>query len=428
MVQNLRAWLSRQQERRQEQRQRLTENIAHRLYLNRVARNRDGDEETDLAKAKKIVRNPFTRTAFRFSAYWRGRVDAIESSWVEAALEGLVNDLQNLAVIDLLNIVASLSLISTAIGFFSEADERQKQKHYQAWQMINSAVGQTHEAGRGAAIADLHVDGVSLTGLDINNATIENLDLSPLCFVLGWHVPDPICGLKQQIFSQQTEELSNSDAQENTFKLEIVSEQTAELMSANFQKVNLTESDLEEAFLALSNFQEAILGENNLQGADLLKSNLQKARLIANNLQGADLLQSNLQKAHLIANNLQGADLSQSNLQEAIVIANNLQGADLSDTDLDNALLINMDLRTVTGLVQEQLEGDNPPFICNTPVPEPFGIDKDRDCDKLAQALLENFPEQEDEDEDPWSFSSLEKAEEFIQGLRELVQLVNQEN
>ena len=117
-MQNLKEWLSQWQERRQEHHEQLVQNIAHRLYLNRVARNRDGDEATDLAKAEKLARNSFTRTAFRFGNYWRNRVDAFESTWVEAALEGLVNDLQNLAVIDLLNIIASLSLIYTAIVFF----------------------------------------------------------------------------------------------------------------------------------------------------------------------------------------------------------------------------------------------------------------------------------------------------------------------
>jgi uncharacterized protein YjbI with pentapeptide repeats len=209
-------------------------------------------------------------------------------------------------------------------------------------------VGQTHEAGRVAAIEDLYADGVELYSLDISRANIRSLDLSPRCILLGWHIPriSRICGFKQQI----------------------VSEQTAMLELANFQKVQLLIATSKRQNLLSSKFQEAFLLENNLQEARLLEIILQEAKLFANNLQKANLSRSNLQKALLIANNLQGANLSGSNL--------------------DNAFLIDMDLRTVTGLVQEQLEGDNSPFICNTILPEQFGIDKDRDCDNLARYLL----------------------------------------
>lgn len=423
MVQNLIQWLGKQQERRKEKRNRLTQNIAHRLHLIQMARGRESNEEINLAKAEKIIRNPLTRSVFEFFCYCRSRVDTFESTWVEAALEGMVDDLKNLAIIDLLNIVASLSLISTAIGFFSEADERQKQKHYQAWQVISSAVGQTHEAGRVAAIEDLYIDNIPLDGLDIHKAKINKLSLSPRCFLLAWHIPNQICTFKQQIFSQHKQELSDGESQEATFKLpRIISEQTVFFWKVNFQELELWESNLQKAVFWHSNLKKVQFFDSNFQEAQLRLNDFQEAVFSNSQFQQTNLSKTNFQKANLSANNFQGVDWSDSNLQKAVLVANNLQGANLSGTNLDRALLIDMDWQTVTGLVQEQLEGDNPPLLCNTLVPKEFGIDKDRDCSKLAQALLDHFPKQDNKR----GYSSLAEADTYLKTLRELPKLANQ--
>ena len=55
--------------------------------------------------------------------------------------------------------------------------------------------------------------------------------------------------------------------------------------------------------------------------------------------------------------------------------------------DLSHAILLNTDFRTTKELTQEQLEGDNPPFICNSPLPEGMAINCNRDCDLLAPVL-----------------------------------------
>jgi uncharacterized protein YjbI with pentapeptide repeats len=175
----------------------------------------------------------------------------------------------------------------------------------------------------------------------------------------------------------------------------ITVEQIAKLEIVNFQKVKMLDSDLQKARLWSSNFQGAYLRKNNLQEAELLQILLQESKLFANNLTGVNLSGGNLQKALLIGNNFQGANLSGSNL--------------------DRTFLIDMDLRTVTGLSREQLEGENAPLICNTSLPKQFDINKDRDCDRIAQALLKNFPKQED----GGGFASLEEAEEKLPRYRE---------
>ena len=382
MVSRLGQWLSAQQEKRREARDRITENIARRLSQNRIARGRESDDETDRRQAERIVRNPFTRTIFRLGSSWRNSIEAVESTWVEAALEGLVNDLQNLAIIDLLNLIASLSLISTAIGFFSEAGERKKQNHYQAWQVINLAIGSPAESGRKAAIADLFADGVSLAGLDLNKATIQELDISPDCLFLSWHVFHQLCTSKVPMFSERI------------------------------------------AFLPLSNFRDAILLDSNFSKANLVESNFENVNLVDNQFQEARLYRSKFQYAVIVASHFQNAHIVEGSLQNARFIGGSLQGANLSETKLERALFIDTDLRGVQGLVKEQLTGENSPLICNTTLPEELAIDPNRDCDRLAEMSLKYFPQQENGE----GLATVEEAEKQLQTLRQLARSSEQQN
>ncbi|MEM9539048.1 MAG: pentapeptide repeat-containing protein [Cyanobacteria bacterium P01_E01_bin.42] len=330
-------------EQKQDKSELLTQKIADRLKRNRENRGLEGDETTDWDRAKKILRNPLARNAFLFADKWAKFIDRIESSWIEAALEGLVKDLQNLAIFDLLSIIANLSLIYGIIGFVSEGGERQKQRHYQAWEMINSAVGRDANSGRKSAIEDLWADEVNLTGLDIHKAFIPKLDLSYHCHFWRFRVSHQICTLSDRAFFQH-----------------FLNKTRADLQKANLQEANLWGAKLQEANLSKANLQEAIM-----QGA-----------------------------------NLQEADLSKANLQEAI-----MQGA-----NLDKAIFLNTDLRTVEGLVRENVEGENSPLICNSPLPKKLELDKDRDCEKLPQLLAEKWPE---------FFPDIKNAEEYINESRQ---------
>ena len=408
-MQRFQGWLSRQNQRGRNRRDRLTRKIAHRLYLNRVARDREGDEKTDWARAEKLVRSPIVRTAFLFGEWWSDRVEAFESTWFEAGLEGLAHDLQNLAIIDLLNVLASLSLISGAIGYLLGGDERQKQTHYQAWQVINSAAGREAESGRKDAIEDLWADEVSLVGLDIHKANILRLDLSPHCYLVWFRVPDRICTLTNLPFIFRV----GADLERANLQGAILEEanlQGASLERANLQRTILWEANLQETDLWEVNLQGASLEKANLQVAYLNKANLQGAFLNKANLQGAFLWEADLQVAYLRRANLQGADLEEANLQGADLWEAKLQGADLEEANLRNVIFLSTDLRVVANLVRKQLKGDEAPFICNSPVPKRFGIGKDRDCDRIPQVLVEKLPDR---------FPTIADAEEYVKNARQ---------
>src|SRR5688572_22229404 len=63
------------------------------------------------------------------------------------------------------------------ILWFWEADDRKKQSHYRAWELINSARGSTGDGGRRDALQDLNEDNVDLSAAPLANAYLEKVEL-----------------------------------------------------------------------------------------------------------------------------------------------------------------------------------------------------------------------------------------------------------
>ncbi|HEX3356180.1 MAG TPA: pentapeptide repeat-containing protein [Tepidisphaeraceae bacterium] len=145
--------------------------------------------------------------------------------------------LSGLSFLELLEHLGRFSLLIAVIFYFIEAPERTKMKHYQAWQVINSAQGKGGSGGRIEALQELNHDHVSLLGVDVSDAFLQGVDL---------HDAD----------------LSRAD-----------------FSSADMRNANLSGTKLEEADMRWTN-----LVNGDLSGADLNGTNLEEA-----DLDGADL-------------------------------------------------------------------------------------------------------------------------------------------
>jgi len=179
-------------------------------------------------------------------------------------------------------------LISGAVAicrYFKEAPMRKKQEHYQAWQMINSAIEQEGSGGRIDALQDLNKDKVSLKGLTAKKAYLIGIILK------------------------------KADLQ--AANLQGANLQGANLQAANLQAAELWEADLQDANLQAAELQGAELLQANLQGANLQRAKLQGANLLVANLQEADLCVANLRGANLQGANLTGANLEKTTVQSA---------------------------------------------------------------------------------------------------------------
>ncbi|MFG6094107.1 pentapeptide repeat-containing protein [Leptothoe sp. ISB3NOV94-8A] len=300
-------------ERLQQRRVEMTERIAYRLYQRRLMHGYEGSSEQDWQAAEKIARSPIACNSFRLNQWlkgrWRRSISWYESTPVEHALETLTEDLKNLAVFDLLALLANLTII-IGFGAFLTNGERQRhdQQVYEAWQVITNAYGQPGNGGRQRALEFLN----STPGTSGRRR--------------WFGVPWP---------------------QES-------------LQGVDISKASLTGIELPGAYLGSANLQQANLWSANLQQANLWSANLQQAYLRSANLQQANLWSANLQQANLWSANLQQTDLGYTNLQQALLLATDLRvSKNLTNQQLATAKLCHVALPTY-------IQNLNPDRDCET--------------------------------------------------------------
>jgi len=165
--------------------------------------------------------------------------------------------LSNWAFLETLEYLSSLSVLIAVIFYFSESDARLRQRHYQAWQVINTAQGKGGSGGRIEALEELAKDKVSLTGVDVSMAFLRGVDLKG-----------------------------------------------ANLVRANFHNSDVRRSllestDLSDAILSGANFRDSDFHDSALRGTQLDDVELVRANLTNTDLSGATLDNADLRSADL---------------------------------------------------------------------------------------------------------------------------------
>src|SRR5271165_6527550 len=117
-------------------------------------------------------------------APWKIRKQSAARKWltpfiaVEWMFEWLAFVLSNWSLPEVLEYLGSFSILIAVIFYFSESGDRIKQRHYQAWQVINTAQGKGGSGGRIEALQELNADKVPLVGVDVSSAFLQGLNLS----------------------------------------------------------------------------------------------------------------------------------------------------------------------------------------------------------------------------------------------------------
>ena len=169
--------------------------------------------------------------------------------------------LGNWAFLDVLEHLGTLSVLIAVIFYFADSGNRRNQKHYQAWQVINTAQGKGGSGGRIEALEQLNIDHVSLIGVEASGAFLQGISLRNANLSrCDFHASD----------------LRNSD-----FTGSMLSDCT--LKDANFRNANLTGTSLESADargvdLTAANLHGVDLSKTNLDGADLRNTDLTNVR------------------------------------------------------------------------------------------------------------------------------------------------------
>ena len=171
---------------------------------------------------------------------------------IEYPFEWLAYALSRWAFLEVLEYLGSFGVLIAIVFYFSESGDRLKQKHYQAWQVINTAQGKGGNGGRVDALEELNSDGITLTGVDLSGAFLQGVRLEK-------------ARLARANFNAA--DARNSDFRGADFS-------TADLQSANFR-----ESDLRNVNFSNAGLKDADLANINLGGADFSGATLDDAEL-----------------------------------------------------------------------------------------------------------------------------------------------------
>jgi uncharacterized protein YjbI with pentapeptide repeats len=160
--------------------------------------------------------------------------------------------LSNWAFLEVLEYLGTFSILVAVIFYFSEAGDRIKLRHYQAWQVINTAQGKGGSGGRIEALQELNEDKVPLVGVDVSSAFLQGARL-----------------------------------------------EHANLLRSDFSSADVRNGDLAYCNFTLANLNSANLRDANLNHAEFLQADLQDADLTGANLTGANLSGATLDRADL---------------------------------------------------------------------------------------------------------------------------------
>lgn len=209
----------------------------------------------------KMARRPERWTVLRSNLKHRWMVPFRAVDWV---WEWIAYGLSRWSFLEVLEYLGSFSVLVGVILYFSESGDRIKQRHYQAWQVINTSQGKGGSGGRIEALRELNEDKIPLVGVDVSSA-----------FLQGVHL--------------EGANLLRADMS------------AADLRGSRLSGANLAFAELHDA-----NFRGAILENTTLSNADL-----KDADLVGCDLAGADLAQADLGGADLRSANLSAVRWSQ---------------------------------------------------------------------------------------------------------------------
>jgi Pentapeptide repeats (8 copies) len=193
---------------------------------------------------------------------WNVRRQGLKRGWTVAFwafewfCEWIAYVLSNWSFLEVLEYLSSFGVLIAVIFYFGESGDRLKQKHYQAWQVINTAQGKGGNGGRIEALQELNADGISLVGVDASGAFLQGIRLQRASLARSnFSVADMRDG------DLSFADLSNADLRANL--------RHCILRSATLEHADLTDADLFGADLTGADLSRAILTNADLRNTNL---------------------------------------------------------------------------------------------------------------------------------------------------------------
>ena len=194
---------------------------------------------------------------------WREYRSKTKHLWIKPFLalewvwEWIAYALSNWTFLEVLDYLETFSVLIAVIFYFSESGDRINQRHYQAWQVVNTSQGKGGSGGRIEALQELNADRVALVGVDVSGAFLQGIRLERAKLLRA--------------------NFSSADVREGKFP-------SADFTFADLRSANFRQSNLEQV-----SFQGANLGDSDLTGADLTGADLADSSLADADLTNANL-------------------------------------------------------------------------------------------------------------------------------------------
>jgi hypothetical protein len=160
------------------------------------------------------------------------------------------------SLIELLEYAGRFSILIAVVFYFAESGQRAEMRHYQAWQVINTAQGKGGSGGRVEAMSELNDDHVPLVAVDVSGAVLLGVRLNHADLSRGQFVAADM--------------------------------RNAQLANANLEYANLFNANLRNADLRGADLKKADLSRSDLTGANLSGADLQGAKFSDADLADAD--------------------------------------------------------------------------------------------------------------------------------------------
>lgn len=165
--------------------------------------------------------------------------------------------LGNWAFLEVIESLSTFSVLVAVVFYFADSGNRIKQRHYQAWQVINTAQGKGGSGGRIEALQELNHDHVPLIGVDAGGAFLMGINLR---------------GARLSRCTLQASDLRKSDLSNADLT-------SCNLRSANFRSSNLNRAQMHDADLTGADLNGSNLSGATLDRADLTRTDLRNADL-----------------------------------------------------------------------------------------------------------------------------------------------------
>lgn len=201
---------------------------------------------------------PAVWTEYKTHAKHAWLVPFIALEWI---WEWIAFVLSNWTFLEVLDYLETFSVLIAVIFYFSESSDRVKQRHYQAWQVINTSQGKGGSGGRIEALQELNADRVKLVGVDVSGAFLQGIQLD-----------------RARLTRSNFSAADVRDGKLVAADLANANLQSANFRGGNFSQAILSGANLDETDLTGTDFTGAELGGASFADADLSRADLRGIR------------------------------------------------------------------------------------------------------------------------------------------------------